>query len=505
MNAPHLFTRRHAKGLVTLAAIVALAGPVVAQQAIPAHPDDLVFGELEFEPPDPATLRHELPNGVVVFVVEDHELPLVNISVLMRTGDYTEPALAVPGLAGLTGSQMRNGGTAALTPSELDEELDFLAAFMGTGIGSTSGNGNLNCLTKDLDSCLDLLLEILREPRFDQQRLELAKSQLLQSMQRRNDSTPRIETREWARLLRGTTHFSTVATTEAGITALTSEDLRAFHGYAVHPGNFVFAISGDVDGAEILAKIEAHLADWAAGEPSGQVPVPDWEPQPGLYLVHKEDVNQGRISMGHLGTTRENPDRYALMIMNHILGGGAFTSRVTSRVRSDEGLAYSAGCQYSFGTYYDGTFRCFFQSRSEAVARAGAIVIEEIERIRTDEVSEEELATAKASFIETFSRNFASARQVAGLFANLELTDRDPDYIKSYRDNVAAVTAEDVLRVAQQYLHPDQLLILAVGNVDDMLAGDSEYPDFSLTALAPGGNVTRIPLPDPMTMEYPSE
>ena len=215
--------------------------------------------------------------------------------------------------------------------------------------------------------------------------------------------------------------------------------------------------------------------------------------------------NQGRISIGRLSTTRDNPDRYALMIMNHILGGGAFTSRVTSRVRSDEGLAYSAGCQYSFGTYYDGTFRCFFQSRSEAVARAGAIVIEEIERMRTEQVSEEEIVTAKASFIETFSRNFASARQVAGLFANLELTDRDPDYIKSYRDNVAAVTAEDVLRVARQYLHPDKLVILAIGNVDDMLAGDSEHPDFSLTALAPGGNVTRIPLPDPMTMEYPSE
>ena len=214
-------------------------------------------------------------------------------------------------------------------------------------------------------------------------------------------------------------------------------------------------------------------------------------------------MNQGRVSLGHLGARLGNPDRYALQIMNDILGGGGFTSRIMSRVRSDEGLAYSAGAGFGFGVHYEGSFRAFFQSRSETVARATAIVLEEIERIRDEPVSDEELATSKASFIESFTRNFASAGQIAGLFASFELQGREFDYLETYRDNMAAVTTADVMRVAREYLHPDRLVILAVGNVDDMLAGDPDNPEVMLESLAPAGNVTRISLPDPLTMQYP--
>jgi zinc protease len=496
-------TRAAATMALALLAIAALTGAATGQQAIPAHPADLSYPALDFDPPNPAELRHELPNGSIAFVVEDHELPLVNVALQIRTGAYTAPAAKMPGLASMTGSQLRNGGTAAMAPADFDEELDFLAASMSSGIGSTSGSAGINCLSKDLDRCLELFFEMLRQPRFDEQRLELARSQALQGMQRRNDDTGSIERREWARLLRGTEHFTTVPTTEASINAIGADDLRAFHEFALHPSNFVFAISGDVDTDAILQRIGAEMSSWEVGEAPGDVPAPATEPTPGLYLVDKEDVNQGRISIGHLGATQDNPDRYALMIMNDILGGGGFTSRIMSRVRSDEGLAYSAGSSFGFGTYYPADFRAFFQSRSNAVARATAIVLEEIERIRTEPVSEEELSNAKASFIETFSRNFASAGQVAGLFAGLELVGRDPAYLQTYRENIAAVTAADVTRVASEYLHPDQLVILAVGNVADMLAGDPENPDYSLEGLAPGGNVVRIALPDPMTMEYP--
>lgn len=487
--------------MLTLLLAVAPAGAV--PQQIPAHPRDLVYQPLSFDPPLPATYRHELPNGAVAFVVEDHELPLFTVALQVRTGAYTPLGQAMPGVALLTGTQMRSGGTASLTPGELDEELDFLAANASIGIGDTSGNASINCLSKDLEPCLQLFFDMLRRPRFDEQRLELNKSQLLQGMQRRNDSTTSIEFREWPRLLRGPDHFSTIATTEAGITAIRSDDLRAFHDFAFRPGNFVFAVSGDVDTAAIIARLAAEMETWAPGDGPGPVPAPDFAPVPGLYLVDKTDVNQGRIAIGHLGSVQDDPNRYALMVMNDILGGGGFTSRIMSRVRSDEGLAYSAGANFGFGTWYPADFRAFFQSRSEAVARATAIVLEEIERIRKEPVSEQELVDAKASFIETFTRNFASAGQVASMFAGLELIGRDPAYLQTYRASIAAVTAEDVLRVAQEYLHPDRLVILAVGNVDDMLAGDADHPEFSLADLAPGGSVERIPLPDPMTMTYP--
>mgnify|MGYP006088369681 FL=1 len=345
---------------------------------------------------------------------------------------------------------------------------------------------------------------MLRNPAFDEGRLALAKSQSVQGMERRNDATQGIERREFSRLIRGTSHFTTAPGTRASIEAITRDDLVAFHRQYFHPGNFLFAVSGDVDTTAILADLERRLDGWEIGTSSvPPVPAPDFTPEPGLYVVDKPDVNQGRVTIGHLGIQRDNPERYKLLIMNDILGGGGFSARLLTRVRSDEGLAYSVSSSFSAGTYYPGVFQAGFQSRSETIARATAIVIEEIERMRTELVEPGELSNSIASFVDTFSRNFSSAGATAGLFVGDEFTGRDPAYLASYRDNIASVTAEDVLDVAQRYLDPQKLVFLVVGNVDAILAGDPEQPEFSLESLSPG-DVTRIPLPDPFTMEYPA-
>ena len=481
---------------------VVMTGPAGAQ-TIPAHPNDLTFEPLEFDTPDAARHRYELSNGAVVFVVEDHTLPLVNVSVLVRTGTYLDP-LDKAGLAALTGSQMRAGGTASLSAVDFDEETAFLAAQIRSSIGGTQGRANLNCLTKDLDVALELFFDMLRNPRYDQGRLDLAKSQVMQGMERRNDSTTSIEGREWGRLMRGDAHFSTQPVTRVSVESITRDDLVAFHRRYYHPGSFTLAVSGDVDTDDILQRLEAQLADWSINpEPVAEVPTPSHQPRPGVYGVDKADVNQGRVSIGHLGTTRDNPDRYALMVMNDILGGGGFSSRIMTRIRSDEGLAYSAGSSFGMGTYYDGVFRAAFQSRSETVARASAIVLDEINRIRSTLVTEEELCTSIASFVETFSRSFSSASATANLFASDEYTGRDPEYLMHYRDRISTITADDVLRVATQYLQPEQLVVLVVGNLEVIEAGDRDSPEYSLAAIA-SGPITRIPLPDPLTMEYPS-
>lgn len=477
-------------------------------QSVPVvpHPRELTFDPLSFDPPDADRHRYPLANGGVVFIVEDHALPLVDVSVLVRTGSYLDPPDKV-GLAGLTGSQMRDGGTASLSAADFDEEVAFLAAEIGSSIGGTMGQARLNCLTKDLDAALDLWFDMLRHPRFEEARLELAKSQLLQGMERRNDATRSIESREWARLMRGDDHFSTAAATRASVEAITREDLIAFHERYYHPGAFIFAVSGDVDPEEIVAILDARLADWpSVDEPVPPVPDPDHGPSPGLYGVDKPDVNQGRVSIGHLGTTRDNPDRYALLVMNDILGGGGFSSRLLTRIRSDEGLAYSVGSSFGMGTYYEGVFRVAFQSRSETVARAARIVLDEIDRIRSEPVTDEELANSIASFVETFTRNFSSAAATAGLFARDEYTGRDPEYLERYRERISAVAADDVLRVAQEYLHPDDLVMLVVGDLATIEEGDPDNPTYTLDALGALGQspLTRIPLPDPFTMEYPT-
>ncbi len=490
-----------AVGFLALGALV--LGANAGAQTIPAHPSDLTYELLDFTPPTAVEHRHELSNGIVVFVVEDHELPLVAVGVTVRTGTHLDPPDKIA-LASLTGSQMRAGGTTTMSAAEFDEEAAFLAAQIGSSIGDTSGGASMNCLTRDLDACLDLFFDMLRNPGFDEERLALAKRQAIQQMERRNDATGSIEGREWQRLMRGDAHFSTLLRTRASVESITRDDLAAFHHEYYHPGNFIFAVSGDVDTAGILAELERRFDGWEAGtRPVPPVPAPDFTPSPGLYLVDKPEVNQGRVAIGHLGTTRDNPDRYKLLVMNDILGGGGFSARLLTRVRSDEGLAYSASSNFGVGVYYDGVFQAGFQSRSETVARATAIVLEEIERIRTEPVTEEELRNSIAYFVETFSRNFSSAASTAGLFARDEYTGRDPSYLVTYRDNIAAVTADDVLDVARRYLDPEALAILVVGNLEAILAGDPERPEFSLEALRPGEAV-RIPLPDPFTMEYPA-
>lgn len=495
----------------TLSAPLALAFLMVSSvnlfgqtQQIPAHPRDLKYTTLTYTPPKREQYRHVLSNGVVAYLVEDHDLPLVNVSTLIRTGSYLDPA-GKEGLASLTGAQLRAGGTTSKTAEEFDEAADFLAANISSSIGGTQANTTVNLLAKDIDQGLGLYFDMLKNPRFQEDRLKLAKSQILQNMERRNDRTDAIEGREWGRLMYGD-HFSTKETTKASIEGITREDMLAFHQKYYQPGGFIFAVSGDFNTKDMIAKLEAAMKGWPVNKQAvPEVPKPTAVPVAGVYTVHKADVNQGRVSIGHTGALRDSPDSYALSIMNDILGGGGFTSRIMSRVRSDEGLAYSAGSSFGMGVYYPGVFRASFQSKNPTASQAIDIVMEEINRVRTAKVSEEELETAKNSAIEVFPRSFATASQVAGLFAGDEYTKRAPDYWTTYRDRIKAVTADDVQRVAQKYLQPDKLVVLVVGNIDEISKGNPDKPEHSLAKIAKNGQIRRIPLPDPLTMVYPAQ
>ena len=485
-----------------LAAALVLAASLTAAE-IPAHPKDLKFEPIHYQPPKASQYRHVLSNGAAAYIVEDHLLPLFSVSVLVRTGQYLDPPDKT-GLASLTGGQMRSGGTAALSAQDFDEEADFLAATIISNIGDTQGAANLTGLTRNLDASLKLLFDMLKSPRFDQQRLDIAKARILQALARRNDRTDEIEMREYGRLLRGGNHFSTAQDTKASIESITRDDLIAFHKKYYHPANFIFAVSGDIDTKQMIAKLEQLTSGWGGPKPDvPKVPKPDYTPVPGLYAIDKSDVNQCRVSIGHLAVTRDNPDHYALSVMNEILGGGSFTSRIMSRVRADEGLAYDAHSAMTFGVYYEGVFRSAFQSKSPSCAQAASIVMEEIDRIRKEKIRPEELATAVNYQIEIFPRFFATASQVASTLANDEYTNRPANYWETYRDRLRAITADDVQRVAQKYLHTDQLVILAVGNLNDVLKGDPNRPQFSFDKIAGTGGIRRLPLPDPVTMVYP--
>jgi len=486
--------------------LLCLSPAALPQDAgIPRHPRELKFRPRPYTPPRAADHRHRLSSGATAFLVEDHDFPLIQVSLLVRAGDYLESS-GKTGLAGLVGSQMRSGGTKTRPPAVFDEEAAFLAANINSGMGATQGQASLNCLSKEIDAGLELFVDMLRNPGFAEDRLKLARSQMLQGMERRNDSTASIEGREIARLMRGERHFSTALATKATVESITREDLAAFHAAYYFPANFALAVSGDFETRAMLAKLEKAFAGWQnRGEKIPPVPRPDHTPAPGVYLVDKKDVNQGRVRLGHLGVTRDNPDHLAIDIMNDILGGGGFTSRILSRVRSDEGLAYSAGSSFLPGVYYEGTFAVGFQSKSATVAQAIAIVLEEIDNIRNNRVTPEELATEVTQAVENLPRRFATAGARAALFADDWLTRRPEDYWARYSERMRALTPAEIQRVAQKYLHPEQLVILAVGHQDDIAKGNPDKPQYSMTKFGGGKPSLRIPLPDPLTMVYPKQ
>ena len=488
------------RAVLAAAVASALARPAAAQ-TIPDHPEKLTFRPISFTPPRASDYRTALKNGIVVYVAEDRTLPLVNISILVRTGSYLEPP-GKEGLAALTGSQIRRGGSKSYTAEQLDEKLDFLAAQASTGIGDTQGSASLNCLADNLDESLKVFVEMLREPRFQEDRLALAKEQMLQDMKKRNDDSADIERREWNVLLYGEKHFTNRFATAASVSSITRDDLVAFHRKWFHPGSMVAAVSGAFDRAEMVRKLEAAFAVWPGPKPTvPPVPSEIATAAPGLYRIEK-DVNQGRVSMGLPSVKRDSPDIYALEVMNEILGGAGFTSRITRTVRSNEGLAYSAGSGLRFGVYFPGVFRAGFQSKSRTVAYATQLVLEEIRKMREGRVTDEELDTIKKNLIETLPSTFASKAQTVAVFAADEFTGRDPSFWQTYRDKVAAVTADDVQRVAQKYLNPDNLVILVVGNQKEIDIGDGKH-QIKVEDLAPHRQVVVLPLRDPLTMKMP--
>lgn len=488
---------------ITCAAL-ALAGTTMTQaQDIPSHPSELSFEPLEFTPPQPDDFRHELSNGVPVYMAPSTEFPLVTIRFSFKGGAYLEPDDKA-GLAAMTGQMIRTGGSSMMTPSELDEEFDFLAAEASVGVGGQAATARVNTLKSNLDRTFELFMDMVRNPRFDEGRLETLRGQALEGLKARDDNGLAIALREFNYLMWGEDHFESRQPTRESLESITVEDLKAFHERIFHPGNLMIAVTGDFEEQKMLAFLEEQLSGWEMKKEAPDVPAPTQAFKPGVYYYEK-DQPQVQVLIGHRSMVRDDPDAIDAEIMNQILGGSGFTSRITNSVRTREGLAYSAGSFLQTRVDYPGIFASYFFTKTPTTALATRLVFDEFERIQNEPVTTEELETIQNNLIETFPRNFESKDSMLSIFMSDERTERPEGYWQNYRENVREVTPDMVQEAANQHLHPEDAIILVVGPWDEIKKGnaDSEADPNRVSTMDEffDGKATRIPTRDPESLE----
>lgn len=475
-----------------LALIFALAIPVLGQVK---RPEDLVFPPLKFEPPSPASFRFNLAQGMRAYLQEDHSLPLVNLQALIHFGDLYVPKEKA-GLGNLMAQTLIKGGTRNREGSQIEDRLDFLGANLNFSVGERIATLSLSILSKDLEEGLDLFFDVLMNPEFREDSLKLAKGRMIEQLKTANDAPSAVLSREYERLLYGD-HPITYQPTKATIEGISREDLKAFHQKYFFPRNIILAAAGDFDRKNFINRINKYVSKWKNQTLTlPAIPKNFPEVEPGVYFIQKK-INQGYVSIGHLGIEETNPDYFAVQVMNFILGGGSFTSRITSKVRSDEGLAYNTGSRFTYRWGFPGTFSGYVQTKSSTVGYAISLILKEFERIREELVTDEELETAINYYLESFSEFFSSPITTMRNFALLELQGRPMNYYQTYRDNIRRVTKEKVLEVAKKYIKPEKMVIMIVGDWEPCNQGDPKFPG----PLSKLGKVHHISLRDPLTGE----
>jgi zinc protease len=439
-----------------------------------------------FHPPQPR--RIQLSNGMVIFLQEDHELPLINGSARIRGGSSNEPAAKV-GLVELFGEVWRTGGTKAQTGDQLDDFLEVRAAKVETGGGPDSTSISLSCLKGDFDDVFKVFADLLQHPEFRADKLDLAQKQADDSISRRNDESGEIAARESAKLAYGANNPYAREPEYATIAAITRQDLIDWHKTYVHPNHIILGMSGDFDSSAMEAKLRAAFESWPKGAdlPKSEI---KFQPAPaGYYLIPKEDVNQSSIHMVALGTTRNNPDYYAISVFNEAFGGG-FSSRLFNDIRTKRGLAYNVGGGIGTNFGHPGILQFVAGTKSQSTIESIQALDEDIDNVTKNPITEDEIKHAKDAILNAFIFRLDSPDKVLGERMTYEFYGYPADWLDKYPAEIQKITAADVNRVAAKYVHRDQLAVLVVGNTkefDKPLSSLGPVKDIDITIPPPPG------------------
>ncbi len=435
--------------------------------------------------------RVVLDNGMILYLAEDHELPLVELHATIDVGSIYEPADKI-GLATMTGTVMRSGGTETRSGDEIDEMVEARGMSVETWIGQTDGGASVSTLKEDSQLGLDLLADILRHPAFPEDKIKLAKEQQKAAISRRNDDPMSIARREGMAAVFGKDHPLARYPEYSTIAAVTRQDMIDFHNAWFHPDRMYLVVIGDFQTQDMIHNIEGAFAGWERAT----VDLPADPEIPNLprtvNVVDKDDLTQTTVIMGHKGIRADSPYYAGVMVGNRILGGG-FSTRLFNEIRSRQGLAYSVGSSPGTGYRYPGLFMAFTMTKSETSQKATEGVLAEIKKMITEPVTDEELAQAKDGILNSEVFKFDTKDEILSRMVMFERYGYPADFLQKYQEQVRNMTAEEILDACQAVWHPDQMTIFAVGNYADW---DGDFSEFGPV------NMVDITIPEP-ALEIP--
>jgi zinc protease len=414
--------------------------------------------------------RQVLDNGLVLLVAERHNLPIVRVAIGLNAGSMQEPAEKA-GLANLT-SSLLTAGTATRTAHEIEEAIEFVGGDIGASGGSDYSTVRLSVLKKDVDLGFDLLADIIQNPTFPEDELTKKKERIKGGLKASEDDPTFVASREFKKALFGDHPYGRLVTgTAETIDSITREDIVRFHKKFYVPDNAVMAVVGDLTFDEVTGLIKRYFGDW---KKSGGLRLSEETAVPavgGRTIIIDRDLTQATIILGHGGVARDDPDYYALSVMNYILGGGGFASRLMQNIREEKGLVYDI---YSFfsASRFGGGFRVSLQTRNESAREAIGEVLREIRRIRSGLVDERELSDARSFLIGSFPMRIETGARIASFLVAVEFYGLGVEYIDNYPRFIESVTRQDILRVAKKHLDPDNYILVVVGDQEKVGIGE---------------------------------
>lgn len=434
------------------------SGAFAAQTFIP--PDKIKYPGLEFRLQQAEQVL--LENGMILFYLQDNELPLVSISALVRTGSMHDPQ-SKEGVAELTAYVMRTGGTTKLGSAEIDQRLDFLAASPTFSMSLDSASVHFSFLKDDLDASLDLLSQMLREPAFEEDKLQLALSLKNEELRRITDNPQKLAFREFNRLLYPDDPRGRYATT-ISLKQITRNDLITFHREYFYPANIMLTVSGDISKEEAINKIRQYFGNWNNSRHALEITQPPARTGHGIFFIRKQ-LPQSTVVSGELTVSKNDPDYYAFSVLDFIIGSGGFPSKIFSAVRNNEGLAYSAGSFYRARSNY-GIFGTYAFTKTASTFQALQLINSILRDIAGDSVSQAELDWAIKSIQNGFVFSFEQPSQIVAQQMTVAYEKLPADYLSGYRKRIETVTRDDLKRVAMKYLNEKRRLTLIVGDAD---------------------------------------